>query len=96
MTTYSGIWEKTTMKDIHADVLRKAHLMNYLFYPKPLNLFPFTPTPLLPIVRSVTLHTSNDTAQNTPAPTVGPPPQDTTPNRCPKKDLPEILVEEDN
>ena len=72
-TTYSGLWEKTTMKDELADASRKAQLKNHWCCPKLLNPDPFIPAPLPLIVRSATLCTSNITAQNTHVSTVGPP-----------------------
>ena len=89
---YSGLWEKMTMKDKHADAQKKVQLMNHPFCLRPLNPDPSIPTLLPLIVRSVMLRTSNSTAQNTPASTVGPP----LAQQMPEKDLPEVLVEEDN
>ena len=78
-TTYSGLWEKMTTVDELVDASRKARLKNHLNYPNPLNPDPFIPVPPPLIVRSVMLHTSNVTAQNTHVSTVGPPLRDIGP-----------------
>ena len=78
-TTYSGLWEKMIMKDEPVDALRKAWLRNHLCYQRLLNPDLFIPAPPPLVARNATLRTSNITAQNTPAFTVGPPRWDTGP-----------------
>ena len=79
MTTYYGLWERTTTKDELADASRKAQLKNHLNYLNPLNPDPFIPTPPPLIARSAMLCTSNIIAQNTLASIAGPLPWDTGP-----------------
>ena len=84
-TMYSGLWEKTIMKDEPADALRKAWLKNHLCYLNPLNPDPFIPVPPPLIARSVMPRTSNVIAQNTHGSIAGPPLQDTGPTDAQKR-----------